>query len=133
MAISPEEQDAIDMEKGALKIQSIARGRKARRGDRRPKTPQDPAAAAEENSAAARLQARQRGLLSRRRVTEMKEQRASAEKIQSIHRGREGRRMVQAKKMGGLELESKGELVVRWLFPLCLLFVGFPLTLLPPL
>lgn len=96
-----------------MKIQAIARGRKARRGNRRISSPQK-AKASEEDLAAARLQSIQRGRKSRKRVEEIREQKAAAGRIQAIHRGRADRRVVVAKKQGGLELEVKDVRKVRW-------------------
>ena len=92
-----------ELENSALKIQSIARGRKARRGNRRKNSRKS----TEEELAAAKLQSMQRGKLSRQRVAQMKEERKAAGRIQAIHRGRSGRRTVAAKRSGGLELQLK--------------------------
>ena len=101
-----------ELELSALKIQSIARGRKARRGNRRVKSPKK-ALATEEDLAAAKLQSMQRGKNSRKRVEEIREQKAAAGRIQAIHRGRADRRVVEAEKKGGLELEVKDVRKVR--------------------
>ena len=101
-----------ELESSALKIQKIARGRKARRGNRRFSSPKK-ALASEEDMAAAKLQSLQRGKKSRKQVEEMREQKAAAGRIQAIHRGRADRRVVLAKKEGGLELEVKDVRKVR--------------------
>jgi len=100
------EEEEVEMQASALKIQAISRGRKQRRGNRRQeKATVKVTKKTEEELAAAKLQACQRGLLSRRRVTELKEQKKSANKLQAIQRGRADRRKVEAKKTGGLVLQ----------------------------
>jgi hypothetical protein len=64
-----EEGEAL--ETSAQTIQAIARGRKARRGDRR-KVVQGSTAKTESELAAAKLQSMQRGKLARQRVKDMK-------------------------------------------------------------
>lgn len=107
MAAEKEEQDEEYC--AATKLQNLAKKRKNKRRTAKVFTP---AETQRRLDAAVLVQSYIRRRIAENRVTDIKKMKKSAEKIQSLHRGRQDRRKQSAKRLGGRDLDvsdmSKG-------------------------